>query len=149
MYQCHRYELLYLVRIGTSLSAPSPPQHQVSDVWSAGESYSSVALFSPGGELGASESGRDSLAMSSRWKSCLSSGPRFHCHQLVVANNVLSVNSHVAAVCMHTHRTVKCRAGGGVCVVSSPAYFVIAPSVSLLGWMRRREEGWPVLNSVL
>ena len=49
----------------------------------------------------------------------------------------------------HTHRTAECRAGGGARVVSSPAYFVIAPSASLLGWRRRktrrrrrrREEG--------
>lgn len=75
------------------------------------------------------EAARRSLAQSSERESCLRVGPRFHCHQLVVANNVLSVNSYVA----HTDGTVKCRAGGGVCVVSSPAYFVIAPSVSLLG----------------
>lgn len=95
------------------------------------------------------ESERDSLALRSKWESCLNTRPRFHCHQLVVAHNVLSVNSYVAVVYTHTLRTVECRAGGGVCMVSSPAYFVIAPSVSLLGWVWRREEGWPVLNSVL
>lgn len=76
-------------------------------------------------------------------------GPRFLCHQLVTANNARSVNSYAALFYTRAHRTVKCRAGGVDCMMSSPAYFVITPSVSLLGRRRRGEVGWPFLNSVL
>lgn len=41
---------------------------------------------------------------------------------------------------------IKCGAGGGVCMMSSPAYFVIAPSVSVAG---RGGEGPPLLNPAL
>lgn len=68
--RCHGRELLYLVGTRLSLSAQFHLQRQVSDIWSAQESRSSVALVRPPPlPLRGVEGGRGSLAQGERKKS--------------------------------------------------------------------------------
>lgn len=99
--RCHGRELLYLVGTRLSLCAQFHLQHRVSDIRSAQESRSSVALIHPPPlPLGCGGVQRRERLIGTGIEK---KKPRYLCHQLVAADNVQSVNDHAAALYTRIH----------------------------------------------